>query len=284
MKIALIIAVYKRHDLTKIALDNFRAQSKKYGFEIIVAGSEGNVSRQLANGCHYIEVPNQPLSDKHNAMVNKAKELNVDGIVLMGSDDIVSDSYFDWVYSLDKDSDKLHGLKDFYFYSTQTHSLHYWGGYKQGKQIAGAGRFFSRAVLDKLSWQLWDSGLYKGLDTCTSNKLKSNGIKEIPVSMESISAFMVDVKHTFSITSLDIIGNCQESNIEIMEKKVRKPAVKKVQELKNEPQTAKKIYSSNEVVNFVANGKSKHLVAGKVYELDGAKANILIAKGYGEAE
>lgn len=51
-----------------------------------------------------------------------------------------------------------------------------------------------------------------------------------------------------------------------------------------DPATAKKIYSLNEVVQFVANGKSKHLIAGKVYEMDGEKANILIAKGYGEVE
>lgn len=48
MNIALIIAVYKRHDLEKIVLDNYRKQSKKFGFDIIVAASEGNVSKRLA--------------------------------------------------------------------------------------------------------------------------------------------------------------------------------------------------------------------------------------------
>lgn len=47
---------------------------------------------------------------------------------------------------------------------------------------------------------------------------------------------------------------------------------------------SKKVYNASEQVKFIANGKSKHLVAGKVYEMDGAKANLLIAKGYGEVE
>src|SRR6056297_86817 len=98
MKVALVLAIYKRHDLEKIVLDNFRRQSKKFGFEIIVAGSEGETSKRLAKGCHYIEVENDPLSDKHNELIKKAKELDVDGVVLMGSDDIVNDEFWTWIY------------------------------------------------------------------------------------------------------------------------------------------------------------------------------------------
>ena len=46
MNIALIISVYNRHDLEKIVLDNYRRQSKKFGFEIIVAGGEGDAPRR----------------------------------------------------------------------------------------------------------------------------------------------------------------------------------------------------------------------------------------------
>ena len=60
MKIGLAIGVYKRHDLEKIVIDNYKEQSKKYGFEIIIAGSEGAASKKLAKDCHYIEVENNP--------------------------------------------------------------------------------------------------------------------------------------------------------------------------------------------------------------------------------
>jgi len=283
MKIALVIAVYKRHDLTKIVLDNFRLQAKKYGFEIIIAGSEGNASKRLAKCCHYIEVDNDPLSDKHDAMITKAKELDVDGVVLMGSDDIVSDSYWDWVYSLDSNAKYLQGLKDIYFYSTKHKQLYYWAGYRNGKQIAGAGRFFSRFILDKMDWQLWDSGLQKGLDTNCSSLLLKKGIKEKSVTMQEINAILVDVKHEYSITNLAIVNNCEKVNNEIMASKVRKTTTKKVEELEPKVEVApKKIYSANDKVRFKSNGKSKHLPFGSIHELDGLKANYFLNAGFGE--
>ena len=48
MKLALIIAIYDRNDLERITLSRFKDQSKKFGFEIIVAGSEGNISKAIA--------------------------------------------------------------------------------------------------------------------------------------------------------------------------------------------------------------------------------------------
>ena len=61
-------------------------------------------------------------------------------------------------------------------------------------------------------------------------------------------------------------------------------ATKKVSELKNEPkkQEVKKVYNANQVVKFESNGKSKHMPVGQVYTIDGAKANLLLARGFGK--
>lgn len=55
---------------------------------------------------------------------------------------------------------------------------------------------------------------------------------------------------------------------------------KKVQAKKVE--TAKKVYSSGDVVKFKSNGKSKHLDKDVVFILDGDKANLFLQLGYGE--
>lgn len=284
MKIALIVAIYKRHDLEKIVLDRFRKQSKKFGFDIIVAGSEGDSSKKIAKGCHYIEVENSPLSNKHNAMLVKAKELDVDGVVLMGSDDMVSDSYFDWIYSLSKDEKHIQGLKDIYFYSVASKTLHYWHGYRNKTQSAGAGRFFSRWVLDEMNWKLWKEGLEKGLDNNCTRRLLQKGIKDKSVSMSDKDLFLVDIKHSRSITSEAIIYNCKQVESEIMAKKTSKTDKAKVDKLetKKSTQKVKTVYNAGDVVKFKSNGKSKHLPKDRVYEIDGLKANLFLSRGFGQ--
>lgn len=277
MKIALIIAVWKRHDLEKIVIDSYIEQSKKFGFEIIIAGSEGDLSKKLAKGCHYIEVENSPLSNKHNALIKKAKSLNVDGVVLMGSDDLVSDAYWDWIYSQNMSDKDLLGLKDFYFYSTKTKLLSYWSGYQSGKQLAGAGRLFTKTVLDKMDWKLWDDNLIKGLDTNCSMRLNNKGIKERSVTMKEINAFLVDIKHTRSITKQDFIDNCINVNFEIMAKQVASKVVKKVKDL--EP-SKEQIFELNKEYEIIGTGTSKHFAKDEIVFVGGDICQILINKGY----
>ena len=288
MKIALIIAVWKRHDLEKIVIDSYIEQSKKFGFEIIIAGSEGARSKRLAKGCHYLEVDNSPLSKKHNEMLLKAKELDMDGVVLMGSDDLVSDSYWEWVYSQDMKGEQLLGLKDFYFYSTRTKELSYWGGYKQGKQVAGAGRLFTKAVLDKLNWKLWSDDKEHGLDSDCSQRLLKFNITEKSTTMAEMNAFLVDIKHTVSITSQSLISNCKKANFDIMAKAVNKKVVEKVEKLEQPKEKKKKVIVSDLdpklTYTFVSNGSSEHLKKGGKFKIDGAMANQLIIKGYGNVE
>lgn len=294
MKIALVIPVWKRHDLEKIVIDRFTEQSKEYGFEIIIAGSEGGLSKKLAKGCHYIEVVNHPLSNKLNALLDKAKDLNVDGVVVMGSDDLVSNSYWDYVYSLKPNEDVYTGLKDVYFYSTFDKVLGHWKGYKNSQQSAGAGRFYPSQVLDKVNWQLWDNGLFKGLDTNSSQKLSKVGVSERMVSMDESNSFLVDIKHTISITNHAIIKNCETVNIDIMAKKLNEKVVKKIDNLVAEkPKEVKpvievpvhkevaKVVDNNVMVNFKPNGKYIPL-GNKIRSMSLEHATILVNKGFGD--
>lgn len=276
MKLALVLAVYRRHDLESIVIERFKDQARKFGFEIIVAGSEGAVSQKLADGCHYIETPNYPVSNKHNALIQKAKELDVDGVVLMGSDDMVCDNYWKWIKTFTPNEERIIGLKDLYFYSTTTKQLYYWEGYQNGKQTAGAGRFFSRYILEQLDWKLWDDGLNKGLDSnCNSRWAREEGYK-----MSDVNVFLVDVKHSRSITSHLILDLCKPINKSIMAKKV----IKKVEELEA-PVSVESLLSeldASKMYTFVSNGKHKNLPEGDEFQETGEVCAILISKGYGE--
>ena len=280
MKLALVTCIYNRHDLESIVLENFKRQSKKYGFDVIVVGSEGDVSRNLAKDCIYIEHPNNPVSDKHNAGVAKAKEIGCNGVILMGSDDIVSDNYFDFVKSKEG-SDSVIGLKDLYFYSTRDKHLTYFKGYANNAQTVGAGRFFPLSVLEKMNWTLWSSGLNRGLDTDCSNRLASKGIIEEMHAMNEVDVCLVDVKHSVSISGHSITKLGEQTNVEIMDKKLPKKTVSKVKALESVEEKAIELDASKNYL-LRSNGKCKFIKEGFELVENADNAKVLLGKGFVE--
>jgi len=277
MKLALILAVYKRHDLERIVLERLVNQSKKYRFEIIVAGSEGELSKGLCKDCHYIEVENFPVSNKHNALLEKAKDLNVDGVVLLGSDDLLSDGYFDWVYKQKPTSKNVLGLKDIFFYDTKTKKGGVWNGYKNGTQSVGAGRFFSKYILEKVNYKLWSDGINSGLDSDCTKNLKLKGIGDDFFKMEDINAYCVDIKHTNSISNRAIVEVCDKCDMSVFD--VFGDEFKTISEFK-EPDKVIFVSKYEGLREYVSTGKSKWMRYGEILKLSCEEANVLIGKGF----
>ncbi len=280
MRLALVIAIYNRHDLESLVIERYKEQSKKYGFEIIIAGSEGKTSQKIANGCHYIEIKNYPVSVKHNALIEKAKELNVDCVVLSGSDNIVNDKYWEFIYGLSNNEKEIIGFKDLYFYLTETKELGYFKGYAECRQSIGVGRFFSRYVLDTMNWKLWSDKKNRGLDTDCNTLLQKKGIFERIYTMEETDVFILDIKHTRSITNKNIIELTEKVNLNIMAKKVGEPTAKKIKALKSEIVNIKDIdFGNAKDIEVIGTGKSKFMPDGDAFTVTVEMAKILIEKG-----
>jgi hypothetical protein len=285
MKLALILTIFKRHDLEKLVIERFKEQSKKFGFEIIIAGSEGEVSQSLANGCNYIEIDNYPVSRKHNATLEVAKELDVDGVVLFGSDDFVNDGFWEFIYKQSPNEKCLVGFKDLYFYSTQTDEFGYYEGWGNNSQSIGAGRFFSRYILDLMDWKLWSDDKNKALDTDSGKRLQKQGVGNKNYKMSDVNAFILDVKHTRSITSNSILAGCELKNKNIMAKKLNKQVAESIENLSVEIQKeqSKEIIvdvNSNGMVVVYGTGKFLDMPCDEKYEVTEEMSKILIKKGF----
>ena len=143
-KILIITAVWKRHDLTDIVLSYYGriSAASKGKISLLAVGSEGNLSKNICkrNGWAYIERPNYPVSHKWASLVEEAKNMNFDFLIIVGSDNLLSLSliqYYDRIYC--KDSDYMLGLKDLYFYMIVNHKSYHFKGYESMTSI-GAGR------------------------------------------------------------------------------------------------------------------------------------------------
>jgi hypothetical protein len=283
MKIAIITTIWKRPELTKIVLNYYLQFKDKYNLELICVGSEGDISRKLAKGWHYIEYKNLPVSEKHNQLLIKAKQLKIDGVILIGSDDLMSEEVIKYYSEIT--TENVLGFKDIYFYLCEQKELYY---FKPPiyRQTIGAGRFFPKKVLEKMNWQLWDNHLNHGLDTNCSGKLKELGIKEEGILLSDIDGFIVDVKHSDNIT---IFAGVKHSStlvdLKIMAKSIKnKNTVKEIQKL--EPKVEEKEpeidLEENSKYHFVSNGKDKSLKQNS--EQFGFMCKILIKKGLGHVE
>ena len=282
-KLVFIIAIYKRHHLTKQVLAYYKNLKKKYGFEIVVAGSEGDVSRKIANGCHYIETPNFPIAEKNNAMMLEAKKFNPDAVVLLGSDDFICENIINHYYKLiEKRENKVFGFTDLYFYGLHEGLLTH---FDVGNKSYGAGRYFPRAVLDAMDWKGWIKPINKGLDGENMRRVLTTGGEYYSIPLADIDGFLVDVKSGFNISSKDIIFVGKQVDLKIMEEKkirVRKPRVKKA----DEPKEAKAVgeplptdMKDTDTIRVYGTGKSQHIPKDRKLDVSGLQAKLLIKKG-----
>jgi hypothetical protein len=183
-RIAIITAVWLRPDIytifRKITKNLISQLDDSLEVQVFVAGSEGDRSRipTCQDEFEYIEVPNQPLSRKWNAVVKLAKEWNPDFCIFMGSDDVMDkDLFMEYVERMKGKSEPHYlGVYDWYFYDLESNQALYWGGYNKPENkghFCGAGRVMNKSLLDKLDWEPWaECGLDHLLDTAMDVKLK----------------------------------------------------------------------------------------------------------------
>lgn len=220
MKILLVTALYQRHDLSKIILPYYN----KFDIQKLAVGSEGEVSRQVAysSGWDYVEHVNSPLTRKFTHLFQTAREYKPDAVLLMGSDDLISERlirYYQDNYSAD--AKYLMGLKDLYFYHARTKKTIQHQGFIGSKSpfTIGCGRIFSRALLDMIDWKPWGEQVTeRGLDITCSRIFERMGVKEKQLTMEE-AGIAVDIKTDVGLTKMETFNfNFKPVSPEIIEK------------------------------------------------------------------
>jgi len=212
--VALITAVWKRHELTALVLNRFRnikdELANTIDVKLIAVGSEGDASRQLCenHGFTYVEQDNMPLNRKYNAASRLAQESNPDAVYRIDSDDWITSAAITNSLKKIDDGHLAVGLLDLYFLDLVSFKLGRWPGYgffnnrkrmwawrNRGKTV-GVGRCFSRELMDELGWEIWDQEpeLSKWLDTNCDERLKERGHKIKGFTMEGLQTFAMDIK------------------------------------------------------------------------------------------
>lgn len=201
-KLAVIVPFWKRKELTNLCFKNLSKQSKKFGFDVFVSGDDKSLSDKY--NFNFIDIDNNPVSQKNNTLIKACK--GYDGVVLIGSDNFISDSIFELYGKIDLSTPVMYGFDNLHFYEVSTKILATECVYKN--QSIGVGRLFSKPLLEELNHSPWIGIRNSGLDTNCSNNLKSKGLKE--TILNYANHFILDVKHEYNITDHSIINLCNK--------------------------------------------------------------------------
>lgn len=98
--------------------------------------------------CSIVQTPNDPLSEKHNKMLQCAmREKDWDVLIHLGSDDLMSAEYVTKISELEIEPNTVYGVNEMYFYNAA--SLQMMRFKYKGVTMLGAGRVLPRKVLEQ---------------------------------------------------------------------------------------------------------------------------------------
>ena len=212
--IAIVSAVWKRPEVFAMFAEGIHILKKQniVDIEVIISGSEGEVSRTMVEkeGFRYIECPNVPLATKVNLPVLAARNLNVDYVLCLGSDDIISPELMKLYKSYMRKGIDYIGVTDFYFYDIASKRAAYWGGYREAYrkgETAGAGRLISGRLMSLWKWAPWDIKHSKGLDRSMQLKLRTTPHTKAVFSLKAKKVYALDIKSGTNMTPFALWDN-----------------------------------------------------------------------------
>lgn len=221
MKLVFVMPLWKRHTLTALVLRQWHRQIHRLRgtvhVHLVCIGSEGRTSARLlegyGDGMSYVEAPNEPLNQKWNKGLDVARHLEPDAVLIIGSDDLVSDSLMLRYSELLSGGHDFFGLRDLYFFDPSRLKLGYWPGYGTMRQPlragepVGAARCHSRRAMEAVHWKLWPTDVAQNrvLDLTSRDRLAAAGFTPTAFTLDELGAKAVDIKADESITAFDRI-------------------------------------------------------------------------------
>lgn len=205
-KIAISTLVWKRPQVFELFCKNFSSMPNKP--IIVVAGSKGDECQDIAKkyGCIYEQVSNDRIGAKANHSVQMCKELDVDYIMLTGSDDLMSVEMWDYFSRFDGE---VLGLLDFLFYHPRTERTIHWNGYRNRRvgEPIGAHKLIRKDVMEKINFEPFSNYSKYPDEHDTHKKLLSLGVEQKAVKMIETGGIGVDVKTPDNITKFNLWDN-----------------------------------------------------------------------------
>jgi hypothetical protein len=189
-KILIYLAVWKRPEITELCFRGIKRLQTHPDFSIqalAVISEPEMITLCEKYSIAWVMYKNEPLGEKKNAGLQKAKEFEFDYLMEIGSDDLILNELLDdYKKYLGRD---FFGISDAAYINSET------GECRRliSKSTYGAGRMISRQALEKANWVLWVDKLSRGLDNNSVFTLQRKGFNYVRISPMEFPG-VIDVK------------------------------------------------------------------------------------------
>lgn len=206
-QITISTLAWKRPEVFEMWCENISNLKPKPN--VVIAGSEGDQCKEIAirYGFTYVQTQNKLLGAKANVSALLAKETECTHVMLTGSDDIISQTM--WEFYVNWKGETL-ALSDYYFYNMPDGRMIYWGGYTQGKRIGepiGACKMLSREIMDKIEWKPFNDNERQPDEHTTELKLKKIGVYAHTVKTSMTGGLSIDLKSETNMNKFSVWNN-----------------------------------------------------------------------------
>lgn len=149
-------------------------------------------------GINWVMYKNNPLGEKKNFGLMKAKDFEFDYLMEIGSDDLVLNELIEDYLANYVGKYDFFGVCDALWVDTL------FGGARRiiSKTTYGAGRMISRRALEEMGWKIWNNSINRGMD---NNSIFNFRTKKIMYNRVDPLAFpcVIDIKSEENIWKFD---------------------------------------------------------------------------------
>ena len=238
--IKIITAIHGRIPVTKafcMASERIRNNFGIETFAVVTPDNKENIALCNEYKVNYITHRNLPLGRKWNMLVNYMKGIDFTHLLVLGSDDIASDSF---IRNLPTEHD-VSGVHDLWFWGlnpkrTGFDTFGYWRGTRG--RVGGVGRLISRGIIEALDFTPWPDDINCRMD---GNMKKKIDALDMDVDWHSYSlkdhqSLLLDIKYEQNISSLSptLPNTRQERPEDVLYKHIPKEEVDYLMSLRKE--------------------------------------------------
>ena len=213
-KILIYLAVWRRPKITELCFAGIERLRRSFNIEALAVISEESMIPLCEKyGVMWVMHSNDWLGKKKNYGLQKAKEIDFDYLMEIGSDDLVLNELIeDYI-------ENYVGKYDFFGVSDCLWVDTLFGSARRIQSTAtyGAGRMISRKALEEVGWKMWTDCINRGMDNNSIFNFQRKKIKYQRVNPIGFPC-VIDVKSDENIWKFDYFRGVEYDISNILDK------------------------------------------------------------------
>lgn len=165
----------------------------------------------IKSGHEYCMYDNYPVSIKHNAGINYARQFKWDYLMTINSDDIIHPDLINLYRPFMESNNDFFGIGDLNLYDKVTNTSVFLPNYNHG-MCMGAGRVISRRVIEAMDGYIYPLDRDSGLDTFSRNRILDSGFSETYIETDQ-KGYVLDIKTNCNINTFYLMQNREDEFI-----------------------------------------------------------------------